>query len=1135
MMAPAFDSIVRVEAPSLELAKDWSRQRETARELCTRLASGYDTQLLADEVGMGKTYVAMAAMASTLLRDGGRGLLITPSSSVLRAKWEQEIRSFSATYVMPSQGRDALRPLVVRDYWDLLSNLHDHENAPLERVHEGTLRCVLLALRTFAVRKEWITNRHAAWSAIGGLAWTDPLALRFKSDYSLPAWEAFLEMKNAQENGEVERLVKVLTRDPQGEPNALWRIKRLFRDFTCVQDEFEPNVLILGMSSLGRRPRLDSLPRQQFASFVLACLLKGRWEATRKAVLKAVRGDVGELKLRELDEIAGTNLYRSADCVDRVLSQDSQLRDSWESIRSAPEAADDLVRRFFAKFLDRVVTEKLCESGICLAVVDEAHNWKSGANGAERFRSIIAPAIPSKLLMSATPFQLEEDEMRRVFGYAMAPQGQSARVLADMFDGGASSLVARCVDASRRFETALNVLKTGDAVSFAAICEGSPVALAERLAGAAGDPLKTPALIQLCKLALEYRGQLDKLLAEQRKIIVRHIKDRTHRHFHSGADFERTVTPPRHALYRARGLWDAEHEFINYLAMRLDQRVRASIPGQQGKDASAHLMRGLSSSRSAFRASHADVHGQVVAASPLVKDALERFQSMVERFDHPKVSITVERVFSNYLRGRKTLVFCERVPTVEEISDGVRQRIEAHWGADSDERAGVRRSILEDSLFTDLQLYRSWLRCRSERAAVDGGSDAARQFVLGALMAAQAIPTERRVLRMLDLWALAEHASLGDTEPSPAVRLLTAFADRVRSGDPGPLLLDVRGAPSSQLVEEREISRMHDKVLAGWKQRNLWIDEGSGDASAAFDQAVWNLLDDEATRLVPDDREFEAATPGAFYGIVAELQAGLRKVALRSDLLKRYLRDTGSDNRNDAVYNGLRSTALAESAWSRIARFLQVLARANGTINPRDRTNTQRRSLWRGVSLKEREDEEDRVVATLTGDVDPERRVTVCAAFNSPLAPDILVCTTIGSEGIDLHRECAEVIHHDLPWNPARLEQRIGRIDRVNSLAEVSGGRVRIGIPFLANDYEQFQYEKVLSRAQLFEVLMGRPDFEPVTDEEEYDDESRGNVREADPDADVVSGAPIPLLPENLAAWLRPDLSLNACAVSKLV
>ncbi|MGI6416862.1 MAG: helicase-related protein [Thermoguttaceae bacterium] len=35
--------------------------------------------------------------------------------------------------------------------------------------------------------------------------------------------------------------------------------------------------------------------------------------------------------------------------------------------------------------------------------------------------------------------------------------------------------------------------------------------------------------------------------------------------------------------------------------------------------------------------------------------------------------------------------------------------------------------------------------------------------------------------------------------------------------------------------------------------------------------------------------------------------------------------------------------------------------------------------------------------------------------------------------GIDLHRHCRHVVHFDLAWNPAVLEQRTGRADRIGS------------------------------------------------------------------------------------------------------
>src|SRR4029077_17994347 len=42
----------------------------------------------------------------------------------------------------------------------------------------------------------------------------------------------------------------------------------------------------------------------------------------------------------------------------------------------------------------------------------------------------------------------------------------------------------------------------------------------------------------------------------------------------------------------------------------------------------------------------------------------------------------------------------------------------------------------------------------------------------------------------------------------------------------------------------------------------------------------------------------------------------------------------------------------------------------------------------------------------------------------------ILICTDAAREGINLQTHCSDLIHFDLPWNPSRLEQRNGRIDR---------------------------------------------------------------------------------------------------------
>lgn len=57
------------------------------------------------------------------------------------------------------------------------------------------------------------------------------------------------------------------------------------------------------------------------------------------------------------------------------------------------------------------------------------------------------------------------------------------------------------------------------------------------------------------------------------------------------------------------------------------------------------------------------------------------------------------------------------------------------------------------------------------------------------------------------------------------------------------------------------------------------------------------------------------------------------------------------------------------------------------------------------------------------------RREDMCDAFNSGRIR-FLVSTEAGGEGIDLQERCSALIHVDLPWNPMRLHQRVGRLNR---------------------------------------------------------------------------------------------------------
>jgi hypothetical protein len=93
--------------------------------------------------------------------------------------------------------------------------------------------------------------------------------------------------------------------------------------------------------------------------------------------------------------------------------------------------------------------------------------------------------------------------------------------------------------------------------------------------------------------------------------------------------------------------------------------------------------------------------------------------------------------------------------------------------------------------------------------------------------------------------------------------------------------------------------------------------------------------------------------------------------------------------------------------------------------------------------------------------------------FNTPFFPDVLVCSEVMGEGVDLHRFCRHVIHHDLAWNPSDIEQRTGRIDRLGCKAEGRHAIVSY-LPYLGGAADERQFRVMRDREQWFQVVMGQ-------------------------------------------------------------
>jgi SNF2 family DNA or RNA helicase len=86
--------------------------------------------------------------------------------------------------------------------------------------------------------------------------------------------------------------------------------------------------------------------------------------------------------------------------------------------------------------------------------------------------------------------------------------------------------------------------------------------------------------------------------------------------------------------------------------------------------------------------------------------------------------------------------------------------------------------------------------------------------------------------------------------------------------------------------------------------------------------------------------------------------------------------------------------------------------------------------LEQGIEGTDRADDRIEVIDGLTSSV---RRKEIQRRFNTNPANDplrILLATDAAREGLNFQAHCADLFHFDLPWNPGRIEQRNGRIDR---------------------------------------------------------------------------------------------------------
>lgn len=857
-----------------------------------------------------------------------------------------------------------------------------------------------------------------------------------------------------------------------------------------------------------------------------------------------------------------------------------------------------------------------------LIIADEAHHWRhSPRQDCQAFRRYLAPHARRLLLLTATPFQLHREELLEVLA-----TGDSMKLAigADRVDSllKRRSQLADAMNASeeagRAFSSewgALAEQMTRLNPQFAATLGELP---------AEEDPRTLEVERHWTKLRAASREQrgpvlqsipgplrpfftravhlLDANLAIHKvmtPLIVRHRRHTEHRRYWVGREYPTesdapVSRPDRSQLHLAPGRPMPPHgELAQYLLMKvvaeMSRGKRRTTLGMDLTGCYTTLWQSREGIKAVETALQSRQHNLLSILKKITGHGLEDNPRDAE---HPKVETVVAEVLRRWDHGEKSLIFCFRVPTAgtlyRVLSKAVDKRLRAARKAlfasrgtetskdfDSDKAMQqFRRSLTarEGSgvpLFLDRVLF-GWfdsLDLPLPTLTEDDGHALA-------VLCARAVHNKRPLFQNFErpdrvfLSRAIEHI-LAKRLLNNALDL-TALSRETAAATKGLL---------QQIAAEDWVRFRYGDHHLGTERASDSVDEAQRSEQVARISlaAVYDLQPNADSSLVDIAVQALQQQPGANRTRVADTlisgpnlflplggalllidEASKQRSQRMRDLILYVTRHDGKWNWRqraqvlDAVVRAfLREDILlrlpktvfqgADETWSEslLRGFYQmepgssqlepVAGRVEEFLCELSEMGHDEREAHLRYAMNPRA--ESVVLVTGSSKVD---RDAVFSGFNTPLLPDILVCTQVGQEGIDLHRHCRHVIHYDLGWNPAAIEQRTGRTDRIGSkaarertmvlananiqLSEQQLPGLDIAMPYLAGTYDERMFERLRTRAQVFDILTGG---DPTADQE-------SGLFWLDPDSEGADdGATFVPLPKLMLEDLRVNLSVQ--------
>jgi hypothetical protein len=1064
---------------SEQIERDAERQEQTAREILRRFFSGAPDRremiLLADEVGLGKTFVALAVAVSML--DAIRrseapielptqkpvALVLTPNSAALHNKWLREAETFKRDC---RRSDDALEWLTI--------------TAPLEESQRsGNVIDLAKAART-ATR-------------------SGPLLMI-----------ARLRTLGAALHGADE-----------------WRKRALaavFQHFG-IGSEARPRLCrwAIETGSWAKVPELLDL-RQAVTLWENT----GEWAADLRLAY--------DLTLRE-NEIA-TKLREAID------------RQDGDRFRSR---LDDLTRLALVRDLARFP----------LVIVDEIHKLKNEDTAVRRnVETILAGKVVRFLGLSATPFQLHHEELLSVLGLRrLLAIGRDRHEELDAAVESLRTAMNKARDAGARFRETWRGVPGEDRKrvheTWAAL-EARPRDEWRQAAEQVRPSRISRALIDSAELERVNR----RLEGRLRPFVIRHRHERGYRRHLIGRNASLDGVRGTPHFEWAPGMEVAQtSELVHYILMRAvalakRERGRAGLSAELTGSyrhlfETAAVWRRLGEARDPRLSVYRDV-----LKAEIGDRASDR--------KHPKIQATVERALEAFRRGQKTLIFCVFVKTAEALRDELDRRVDEELGKKRDEIFGGadRFELFRARFFNRREPLFALIQDHPLLGLLSDGSIGVPEALrlgeaqlghLGEMLVGEGegVDVEKPDRRLL--LAAVEHLAVRTWEDTAIGRSwldqVFAAAPELRraigqqSWVPGravlataPRLTDPQARSHAADPLGIEESRGERRAADGsTRAGSHWLDRlrASARRGESLVHAIAPYFRSEAIGVDPSD-----VVPPLLAAHHAETLAKLdvetrraagqvfRRVLMAEEYLLRYLADIPPEGEQWIEYLSRHYTARREghqeALRGRVHAYLETLARAAA--------NERLLSDYREAATNLN------VVQLVRGGMAADRYFL---GFNTPYRPEILVATSVGQEGIDLHRECRHVIHHDLCWNPAVIEQRTGRVDRIGSkvereraeATEGAGPTLDVAVPYLAATYDERMFEELYHRAQMFEVTMGG-DFlvdgriDAANEDQEVARREREGIGTEDEDLGHGGEELVVDLPLGMVERLRVDLAV---------